>query len=255
MPAVKSFFDDYPRPLIIAHRGASAYAPENTMSAFKLAVEQQADGVELDAQLTGDGQIVVMHDDTVDRTTNGSGRVKSMSLSQLQDLNATTSSQPVNPEMVPSLAEVFEAVGQELLINVELKNYTTPTDDLPEIVTALVIEHNLVDRVLLSSFNILALIKARKILPKIHLGLLTIHGLGDATVRFKLIHFSPLLALHPYFEDVNLELVQAVHSVNSRINTYTVKQPDAVRRLVEYGVDSIITPDPLMARRVVLENS
>jgi glycerophosphoryl diester phosphodiesterase len=255
MPVAKSFSEDYRRPLIIAHRGASVYAPENTLAAFKLAVDQLADAIELDAQLTVDDQVIVMHDDTVDRTTNGSGRVKLMSRADLQNLDAGDKSSPGKPEGIPSLAEVFEAIGQEILINVELKNYSSPTDDLPEKVAALVMEYNLEDRVLLSSFNFLALIRARRILPKIQLGLLVFNGLGDATVRFKLVHFSPLMALHPYYEDVSPRLVQAVHRVKSRINAYTIKQPDVMQKMIEAGVDGIITPDPLMARRALADYS
>jgi glycerophosphoryl diester phosphodiesterase len=254
MPVVNSFFEDFQRPLIIAHRGSSAYMPENTLAAFKLAVNQQADAIELDTQLTADGKVVVMHDDTVDRTTNGNGRVKSMTLADMQALDAGSKSGKNVSERVPSLADVFEAVGQDLLINVELKNYTSPTDDLPEKVAELVTAFKLAERVLLSSFNMLALIKARKALPKIHLGLLTFHGMSDPTVRFKLIHFSPLFALHPYYEDVTPNLIQAVHRVKSRINAYTVKQPEAMRQLIDAGVDGLITPDPIMARQVLAGN-
>jgi glycerophosphoryl diester phosphodiesterase len=255
MPGRKSFIGELHCPLIIAHRGASVYAPENTLAAFKLAIDQQADGIELDAQLTDDGQVVVMHDDTLDRTTNGTGRIKSYSLAHLQSLDAGSKfSESFRDERVPSLAEVFEAVGQDTLINVELKNYTSPTDDLPDKVAALVKEFHLENSVLLSSFNMLALIRARRVLPHIQLGLLTFSGLADATMRFKIIRFSHTMVLHPNYEDVTPRLVQMAHKAKSRINTYTVKQPEIMRQMLAAGVDGIITPDPLMARAVLAEN-
>jgi glycerophosphoryl diester phosphodiesterase len=252
MPDRKSFSDTLEQPLIIAHRGASAYTAENTLAAFRLAIEQGADAIELDAQLTADGQVVVMHDDTVDRTTNGSGKVKSLTLAEIQSLDASAKSfQAPNPEFVPSLANVFRSIGQEILINVELKNYTSPTDNLPDKVVALVMEYNLEDRVLLSSFNMLALIKARKILPKVHLGLLTFSGLGDATLRLKLIRFSELFALNPHYEDITPGLVRIAHKTRSKVFTYPVKQPEVMRRVINAGVDGIITPDPLMAQHIL----
>lgn len=255
MPVRNPLFDELQRPLIFAHRGASVYAPENTLAAFKLAVDQQADCIELDAQLTEDNHVVVMHDDTVDRTTNGSGRVKSFSLSDLQTLDAGSKFSPsFVSERVPSLADVFEEIGRKLLINVELKNYTSPTDDLPDKVAALVKGFQLEDSVLLSSFNMLALIRARRILPHIQLGLLTFSGLADATLRFKLIRFSTRLALHPNYEDVTPRLVQMAHKAKSRINVYTIKQPEIMRQMLHAGVDGIITPDPLMARTVLAEH-
>ena len=142
------------KPKIFAHRGASAYAPENTMAAFSLAVHQGADAIELDAKLSADGYVVVMHDDTVDRTTNGTGRVSSLSLAELQKLDAGSKFPPLfKSEKVPTLEEVYETLGRKILINVELTNYSTPMDDLPDKVIALVKKFNLEERVLLSSFS------------------------------------------------------------------------------------------------------
>jgi glycerophosphoryl diester phosphodiesterase len=247
-----SIYNDLSRPVIFAHRGASAYVPENTLAAFKLAFNQHADAIELDAQLTRDDQIVVMHDDTVDRTTNGSGRVRSLTLAELKGLDAGSKLPPLfKPENVPSLEDIFEEVGRKLLINVELKNYASPTDDLPDRVVALVKKFNLEDRIILSSFNMIALIRAKKAMPKIMLGLLTFPHFADATIRFKLIRFGPLLAFHPNYEDVNPSLVQFAHSAKCLVNTYTVNQPDVMMQVITAGVDGIITHDPLLAHEII----
>src|SRR4030066_1443200 len=122
---------DLKRPTIFAHRGSSAFAPENTVAAFKLAVQQHADAVELDAKLTSDGQVIVIHDQTVDRTTNGTGRVNRLTLVELQNLDAGSHFDATfKGEKVPSLAEVFYTIWNQIFINVEFKNYASPMEDL-----------------------------------------------------------------------------------------------------------------------------
>lgn len=240
------------QPTIFAHRGASLHAPENTLAAFKLAVEQGADAIELDAKLSADGQVVVMHDDSVDRTTNGTGRIKSLTLSELQQLDAGSKFNPsFHKETIPSLAEVFEAVGRKILINVELTNYSSPIDDLPEKVASLVKDFQLEKSVLLSSFNMIALIRARKLLSATPMGLLTFPSLGRMTLDSNLIRFDSLLSLHPDVSDSTSELIHAVHRVGSRLNVYTVNQAEDMRRLFSQGVDGIFTDDPPLAKTIL----
>src|SRR5436853_1370309 len=120
----------YPHvPLVLGHRGASGYAPENTLSAFNLAMDQGADGVELDVTLSADGVPVVIHDDTLDRTTSGHGPVGALTLAQLKRLDAGYAAQfgkQFAGERLPTLAEVFAAYGQRTFINVELKHDHSP---------------------------------------------------------------------------------------------------------------------------------
>jgi glycerophosphoryl diester phosphodiesterase len=249
-------FVDLKRPTIFAHRGSSAYAPENTIAAFKLAVDQHADAIEMDATLSADHQVVVIHDDRVDRTTNGTGLVKSLNLSELKYLDAGSKFNPkYHSERIPTLAEVFKIIGQQIFINVELKNYTSPTDDLPDRVIAHVKEFGLESSVMLSSFNILALIRARSLLPKIPLGLITISGMASLTLYSKLVRFSPLFAFHPNYMDVTPKLIHTIHRANARLHTYTVNQADIMRQLIIAGVDGIITVDPLLAQKVLVEST
>src|SRR5512139_1882961 len=132
------------QPIIFAHRGASVYAPENTIAAFKLAIAQQADAVELDVKLSADGQVIVIHDSTVDRTTNGHGKVQDMTLAELKALDAGSffSSQYAG-EKIPALEEVFEAMGKRTFINIELKNHRSHGEDLVETVCMLVKKHQM----------------------------------------------------------------------------------------------------------------
>src|SRR5512139_19181 len=169
------------QPVIFAHRGASAHAPENTIAAFELALAQQADAVELDVKLSADGQVVVIHDPTVDRTTNGKGRVRDLTLSQLKALDAGSSfSTQFAGEKIPTLEEVFETVGKRTFINVELTNYNTPRDHLVETVCMIIKKHQMQKHVILSSFLPSNLSKARSYLPDVPRGLLALHGLLGA---------------------------------------------------------------------------
>ncbi|HHH81805.1 MAG TPA: glycerophosphodiester phosphodiesterase, partial [Chloroflexi bacterium] len=119
--------------LMIAHRGASAYAPENTMAAFRLAEAMGADGIEFDVKLTADGVPIVMHDATLDRTTDGSGEVARRTLNEIRKLDAGSFFEDsFAGEKVPTLAEVLETLGPDMLLNIELTNYASPRDILPE---------------------------------------------------------------------------------------------------------------------------
>jgi glycerophosphoryl diester phosphodiesterase len=141
------------RPTIFAHRGASAHAPENTLAAFELALAQGADGIELDAKLSADEHVVVIHDATVDRTTDRHGRVKDMSLAELRSLDAGRFfAEKYRGEKIPTLEEVFEGVGKSTFVNVELTNYDTPGDHLVEYVCVQVKKFGLQKQVMFSSF-------------------------------------------------------------------------------------------------------
>jgi glycerophosphoryl diester phosphodiesterase len=240
-----------PQPIIFAHRGASAHAPENTLAAFELALAQNADAIELDVKLCADGHAVVIHDATVDRTTDGHGRVRDLTLVQLKSLDAGSSfSEKYRGEKIPTLAEVFEAVGRRTLINVELTNYNTPRDQLVETVCTLVRNFDLQDRVLFSSFFASNLSKARLHLPEVPHGLLTLEGLLGAWARSFGFAFGKYQALHPNLKDVTPEQVQRVHRLKRRIHVWTVDLEQDMQRLFRWGVDAIFTDDPQLAVRV-----
>jgi len=240
-----------PQPVIFAHRGASAHAPENTLAAFELALAQNADAIELDVKLSADGQVVVIHDPSVDRTTGGQGRVKDLSLAQLQLLDAGSFfSDKFRGEKIPALEEVFEAVGKRTFINVELTNYDTPRDQLVETVCMLVRKFELQNRVMFSSFFASNLSKARACLPGVPRGLLALNGLLGAWARSFGFVFGRYQALHPHLKDVTPEQVQRVHRLNRRIHVWTVNAAEDMRRLFRWGVDAIFTDDPQLAVQV-----
>ena len=243
---------DLPRPVVFAHRGASAHAPENTIPSFELALTQGADAIELDAKLTSDGQIVVFHDATIDRTTEGTGRLAQKTLAELRSLDAGSFfSDQFRGTKIPTLEEVFEAVGKKIFINVELTNYATPRDALVEKVCALVRKHGLEKSVIFSSFFASNLRQAQRFLPEVPRGLLALGGWMGAWARSFGFSFGNYVALHPYLTDVNAQQVSRVHQLKRRIHVWTVNKPEDVARLNSWGVDGIFTDDPQLALQVI----
>ncbi|MGV8049337.1 MAG: glycerophosphodiester phosphodiesterase [Anaerolineaceae bacterium] len=239
-----------PVPLIIAHRGASTLAPENTLAAFRLAYQLGADGIELDVMLSADNELVVIHDDSVNRTTNGSGKVAKMPFAALRELDAGSNfSQAFRGEKLPNLSEVFEELGGKLLINVELKNYSHPFDALTKDVINLVERFHLEETVLLSSFNPINLSKARRLNPAIQLGLLT--SPGSKLMQGAVGRLFPYDALHPYFADISEAMVEKLHGLGKKVNTWTVDDPQALRHMQSCGVDAVICNNPAAVRTLL----
>jgi glycerophosphoryl diester phosphodiesterase len=243
--------NEFPTPLILGHRGAKNHAPENTLAAFKIALELGADGFELDTQLTSDGQVVVYHDIRVDRSTNGHGRLSQFSLAELRELDAGSSfSEKFRGEKIPTLDEVFETIGKRAIINVELKNFSAPFDPLAEKVCEVVRRHAMQKNVIFSSFLPWNLKKAARFLPDVPRGLITIKGKWGVWGRSFGFNFGDYDALHPYLGDVTAQQVQRVHKLKRRINVWTVNREDDMRRLFSWGVDGIMTDDPQLAVRL-----
>jgi glycerophosphoryl diester phosphodiesterase len=242
---------EFPTPLILCHRGAKNYAPENTLAAFKVALELGADGFELDTQLTSDGHVVVYHDTTVDRITNGHGKLSQLPLAELRKLDAGSSfSEKFRGEKISTLDEVFETSGKGAIINVELKNFSTPFDNLVEKVCEVVRRHGMQKNTIFSSFLPWNLKKAARILPEVPRGLITIKGRWGVWGRSFGFSFGDYDALHPHLDDVTAQQVQRVHKLKRRINEWTVNKEEDIQRLFRWGVDGIMTDDPQLALRV-----
>lgn len=245
---------DFPSPLILGHRGAKNYAPENTLAAFTLALEQGAHGVELDVKLSADGVVIVHHDMTVDRTTNGKGKVAQLSLAELRELDAGSFfSEKYQGEKIPTLDEVFETIGKRAIINVELTNYSTPRDSLVEKVCGLVRRHGLQARIIFSSFFAGNLKKAAAFLPEVPRALLALDGWKGMWARSFGFNFGDYYATHPYFTDISHQQVARVHKLKRKINVWTVNAEADLHRMIQWGVDGIITDDPVAAVRVARE--
>jgi glycerophosphoryl diester phosphodiesterase len=241
----------YPKtPIILGHRGASVSAPENTLAAFGRALEQGADGFELDVTLSADGVPVVIHDDTLDRTTTGSGRVSGLSLKALMQLGAgypARFGQAFAGERLPTLAEVFAVFGSRAIINVELEADRSAERPLAARVVDEVRAHGLERRVILSSFQFSNLKRVRALDPSLPIGLLYGAAAGGARLARCL---APSLwpdAHHPGYSSLTAAGLDWYHRQNLRVNTWTVNSEPELRALIEAGVDGLITDRPDLA--------
>lgn len=243
---------DLPHPAIFAHRGASAHAPENTLVAFELAITQGCDGIEFDVMLSADRQVVVIHDSTLMRTTGHKGKVADLSLSEIKRLDAGSYFDiQFSDVRIPTLEEVFETVGKRTYMNIELKNYESLGDDLPDRVASLVRRQNMTDNVLFSSFNPIALRKINRLLPESPTGLLALPGISGWWARSFIGRLLvSYLAIHPEYHDVSKEFIARYHEMGKRIYPYTVNTPEHMRALFSYGVDGVFTDDPKLARSI-----
>ena len=245
-------FEAIPHPAIIAHRGASAYAPENTLAAFKLALQQGADGIELDAKLSADGHVMVIHDQTVDRTTPFHGKVGDFRLAELRKMDAGSHFDVAfKGEPIPTLEEVFKAVGQLTYINVELTNYASPFDSLPEKVAELVHHFKLSHRVFFSSFNPIPLQRIRRLIPEAPIGLLAFPGFKGRLARGWLGRIIRYHSLHPEVKDTSSALVNRLQRRGCWVYVYTVNREEEMWPLYDMGVDGIFTDDPLLAQKTL----
>lgn len=238
------------RPLIIAHRGASAVAPGNTLIAFRQAVALGADAVELDVHLASDGVPMVIHDSTVDDTTNGSGYVADMTSVQLKMLDAGTPfDRAFAGERIPTLAEVIEAVGRDVLLNVELKSKSVRDNGLERAVVSVVEAYGVDNRVLFSSFNPLALRRVKMLAPHIPGALLRAPDL-PVYLRYGWLAFlAPHEVRHPQHSLVDARYMAWARRRAYRVNAWTVDEQAEMRRLINLGVDGIITNRPDLLRK------
>jgi glycerophosphoryl diester phosphodiesterase len=239
------------KPLVLGHRGASAYAPENTLTAFNLAFEQGADGVELDVTLTKDGIPVVIHDDTVDRTTNGHGDIRLMTLDQVKELDAAYKFDQYRGEKIPTLDEVMRAVGKRGIVNIELKGKSVQADGLEEAVLVVIEQTGTADNVIISSFNPFALYRMSVLNPRLPRGLLYADDMPLYLRRAWLRPVANPTAMHPKYSMIDERFVKWARSKKYKINTWTVDDPNEMRRLIGLGIDAIISNKPNVLRQTV----
>lgn len=241
-------------PLVIAHRGASLQAPENTLAAFRLAVVFKADAIEMDAKLTADKHVVLHHDVLLDRTTDGKGRVSSQGLNEIKRLDAGKKFDiSYTSERIPTLEETIEVVGNRALLNIELTNYSSPFDKLPEVVIDIIQRFGIQSRVLLSSFNPIALFRVRKIEPEIMCGLL-IKSSEPKWLRKLLQLIVSHDAIHPSYDLLNKEFINQYARSEKPIYSWTVNNTEEIMELLDLGVNGIITDDPKLVRDIIGEN-
>ena len=218
--------------LKIGHRGAKGYEPENTLVSFEKAIEMGADGIELDVHLSIDGHLIVIHDETIDRTTNGKGVVDQLTLQELKSFRINEKHE------IPTLEEVLDLVDQRCFVNIELKNQDT-ADKVVQL-----IEHYISDKnwnhnnFLVSSFDWNSLQQVRFLNENIRIGVLTESDL-DLAISFA--RFLKAEALHPYFQLLTNEYTAKIQKKGILVFPWTVNEIDAIQRMKSFNVDGIIT--------------
>ncbi len=254
-------------PRNLAHRGASAQAPENTLEAFRLGLDEGgALGLEMDAHLTRDGEVVVIHDDTVDRTTDGTGFVRDMILEEIRALDAGHNFSPDGKSFpyrgkgfrIPTLREIYESFP-EAAVNVELKEAQS---GLQERVLGIIEEYGAERRTLVASFGYSIVRRFRKVSG----GWIST---GASRVEISIFYFASKVFLekfvpvdydalqvptrHRGLEIVTPRFIKAAHSRGVRVDVWTINDAKEMKRLLDLGADVIMTDEPEILSRVLAE--
>ncbi len=248
------------------HRGASGYAPENTLISFQKAIDMGAQGIELDVQLTKDGEIVVIHDETVDRTSNKTGWVKDYTLAELKEMDFNYQNhtnpwaageqvlgEPIYPELgkveIPTMREVFELIKPtDLVINIEVKTGVV-FYPIEEKLLALTKEMGMEDRVVYSSFNHSTVVKIKELKPDAKVGFLYMDGtleMPDYAKKYGVENLHPALWLCQDFEFIKECKMKGIG-----LNVWTVNDEEHMGMCCKAGIDAMITNYPDRALAVV----
>jgi glycerophosphoryl diester phosphodiesterase len=229
------------RPLLIAHRGASADAPESTIAAFELALEQGADGLELDVHLSADGHPVVIHDFTLERTTDGAGPVSALRVRELKRLDAGGwHDRRFQGQRIQTLQEVLERFRDRTRFWLELKGGSTLYPGLGERVVSTIEIYDVVDQVIVQSFDPSAIVEVRTLNREVRVGAVV----AQAPLDRDLLMPGTVDAISPALAACSAGLIGEVRQAGLDCHVWTVNEPAQVDRLVGWGVNGIITDRP-----------
>ncbi|MBW6411065.1 glycerophosphodiester phosphodiesterase [Clostridium weizhouense] len=229
--------------LNIAHRGLSGIYPENTMLAFKKALEIGCDGIEIDVQLTKDGYAVICHDEELDRTTTGTGLIKDYTLEELMKLDAGIKfGREFKGLKIPTLEEFLKYVSDKnTIINLEIKNSIIDYENIEKITYDLVKKYNLEKKVIISTFNHYSVRRCIRLDRTIKTGALYWDCIFEP---YNYVQMLGANALHPQYNSVTREIVEKAHDNNLEVNVYTVNNKEDMKKMIDLGVDAIITNYP-----------
>lgn len=234
---------------VIAHRGYSGRYPENTMLAFRKAVEAGCDEIELDVHTSKDGVVMVIHDETLERTTDGTGSVRDYTCRELKEFNAARLFLHVSKfEPIPTFEEYCSwAATAPVTTNIEIKTGVYYYEDLEEKLARIIRRYGMEDRVMFSSFNHVSLLKMRQLMPGACCGALTgKKGLGNAGYYCESCGFR---YYHPYYGSLGEEAVAACKARGIGINAWTVNELSPLKQLYDWGCEGVITNDPALCRQ------
>ncbi len=239
---------------IFAHRGASAYAPENTVEAFALAMEQGADGIELDVQMTKDGQVVVIHDETIDRVSDGTGAVRDYTLEELKKFHFSNHMENYENAVIPTLKEVLDLIkSSSMLLNIELKTGIYWYPNLEEKTMELVKEAGMEDRVIYSSFNHYSIKKILELNPHAECAFLY----SDVILNVdKYAKNAGVCGLHPAVYHLKMaEFLKEYQESGLKVRVWTVNKKEDMEKFIKADLEAVITnyPDKALEIRNVLQ--
>ncbi|TNJ63497.1 glycerophosphodiester phosphodiesterase [Paenibacillus hemerocallicola] len=227
--------------MVIAHRGAAGEAPENTLAAFALGLEQGCTGIELDIHLSKDGEIIVCHDTTLDRTTDRKGAISEQTVEELKLADAGRwFHERFEGERVPLLEEVFDLVPPEVQINVEIK---AGVDDLVPALIGLMKRKNRVENVFVSSFDFDVLERLKGLEPEAKIGLLYNIRMSKHYRMADLLD-CPVYSLHPHWSRMDKQKVREATGRGLHVYPWTVNKEEGMREMIACGVSGIITDYP-----------
>lgn len=229
--------------LRVGHRGARGHAPENTFASFNLAVEMGVSAVETDVHLSKDGAVVLIHDHTVDRTTDKQGYVKDMTLSQLKSLDAGKwYDARYEGERIPELGEFLDwACEWDVAVALEIKNGPIYYPGIAAKVVQALRKHDMLSRAIIISFDHPVLLEAQQIEPELTTGILYAARLVDPAAAARA---AGAVALHPHWAYVTPDLVQTAHAAGLAVSPWCPNDAPTIKRLSDMGVDSIGTDYP-----------
>lgn len=230
--------------LIYAHRGYSSIYPENTLSAFKAAIDSGADGIETDIHLTRDGVIVITHDENIKRVSDGEGMVKDMTYEELLTYDfGSWKDERFKGEKIPTLSELLDLIeGTDMVLNIEIKMGFTMYPGIEEKTLAMVTERGLLDRVIFSSFNHYSMAKVKQLNPLAKVAPLYSEGIFEP---FNYAKTFEAYAIHPSKAVIFKPIVEGCHQLKIKVNVWTVDEIETAKKLEEMGVDAVITNKPL----------
>ncbi len=249
------------KPLVIAHRGASGLAPENTLAAFQQAIDLGVDRIEMDLRLSIDGEVVIIHDKTIMRTTNGWGSVRKLSLKRLQKYSAGSWFHPdFSAERVPTFREVLELVQGRATLLLEVKDGSPYHHGIEQNIIQLINEFKAHDWCIIQSFNDRVLGNFRK-LPELQSDMQKLFeafipvapfygGSRFSYKRIRTYNFAEEVNIN--YRYVNPRVVRKVHELGKKVNVWTVNQPENLQKYVEMGVDGIITDFPDRLNKILM---
>ena len=241
-----------PAPVNLAHRGARSHAPENTLVAFSRALEHGADGIELDIRLCGSQDWVVFHDFRLNRTTNGRGYVRTKPLYEIRRLDAGIKfGPPFHRQLIPTLTEVLEMARGEVLLNIEIKAVPAVKERSVAHLIDMLYRFDAERRCLISSFNPVILRRLARLDSSIPRGLLLTGSVLSRSTGASLRRITKVNSIHLHTRVVDARLAMKIKAMGLFVLVWGANTPEAMQRMIDTGVDGIITDEPLALSKIL----